>query len=133
MHACTFDAGGDGASGVQGAVRAAGGAGFCTGRVCAARAEANSPGAVRGEADTQSGHLGIGASQRTSRSNETTKTGLEGEQGDVHGRRTSVYGGVLHRAVKQMGGTLSRTRVVADATVASEGAASIFPGRGVVQ
>ena len=117
-QACTFDAGSDGASGVQGAVRAAGGASFCTGGACAARAEANSPGAVRGEADTQSGHLGIGASQRTSRSDETIKTGLGGKQGDVHGRQTSVYGGVLHRAVRQMGGALSRTRVVADATVA---------------
>ena len=41
-----------------------------------------------------------------------------GGQGDVHGRRTSVYGSVLNRAVKQIDGTLSRTRAVADATVA---------------
>ena len=119
MHACTFDAGGDGASGVQGAVRAAGGARFCTGGACAARAEANSPGAVRGEADTQSGHLGIGASQRSSRSDETIKMDSQGEKGEVRGRmqRTRVYSSVLHRAVKKMDGALSTTRAVAYATV----------------
>ena len=64
-------------------------------------------------------YLGIGASQRSSRSDETIKTDLQGEQGDVHGRmqRTSVYSSVLHRAVKKMDGALSRTRAVADATV----------------
>ena len=62
---------------------------------------------------------GIGASQGSSRSDETIKMDSQGEQGEVRGRmqRTSVYSSVLHRTVKRMDGALSVTRAVADATV----------------
>ena len=131
----TLDADGDGAFGEQGATTAAGGAGFRAGGACDAGAVAGLPGAERGDASTLSVPLGIGASQRSSRSDETIKTDSPGEQGEVHGQmhRTGVYSSALRRVVKGVGGALSVTRAVADATVEREGAAFILPGCGVVR
>ena len=120
LQACTSEADSSGASIEQDVPRVAGGAGCRGGEACDAGAEASEPGA-EGRRFRQycRAALGIGGSQRSSRSDETIKTDSPGEQGEVHGQmqRTGVYSSALRRVVKGVGGALSVTRAVADATV----------------